>query len=277
MKLYSFFRSSAAYRVRIALSLKGVDYETITLNLPKGDHRQPGFVALNPHRTIPVIDDDGTVLMQSLAIIEYLDSRYPDSAADSGRRGRARACAGVRAGDRVRDPSAQQPARAALSALRARARRGAREQVGAALDRRIVPVARGAARRVAPAVIASATSSRSPTCSSCRRCTTHAASAATSGRSRPWCASRTRCARCPRSRARRPSCSPTRNSRRATAGGAQRTAAAPRLAHAVLHAHVEQRLASARDGAERRIDRARQVGRIVDALAPTRRKPRRPS
>jgi len=77
MKLYTFFRSSAAYRVRIALSLKGVEYETAALNLPKGDHRQPGFVALNPHRTIPVLDDDGVVLMQSLAIIEYLAARYP--------------------------------------------------------------------------------------------------------------------------------------------------------------------------------------------------------
>jgi maleylacetoacetate isomerase len=78
MKLYSFFRSSAAYRVRLALSIKGVEHETITLNLPQGEHRAPDFVALNPHRTIPVIDDDGVVLMQSLAIIEYLDARYPE-------------------------------------------------------------------------------------------------------------------------------------------------------------------------------------------------------
>ena len=78
MKLYTFFRSSAAYRVRIALSLKEVEYESVFLNLPKGDHRQPDFTATNPHRTIPVIDDDGVVLMQSLAIIEYLDSRFPD-------------------------------------------------------------------------------------------------------------------------------------------------------------------------------------------------------
>jgi maleylpyruvate isomerase len=77
MKLYSFFRSSAAYRVRLALSIKDVPFETITLNLPKGEHRAPDFVSLNPHRTIPVIDDDGVVLMQSLAIIEYLDARYP--------------------------------------------------------------------------------------------------------------------------------------------------------------------------------------------------------
>jgi maleylpyruvate isomerase len=78
MKLYTFFRSSAAFRVRIALNLKGVEYEPVPLNLPKGDHRQPEFVAKNPHRTIPVIDDDGTVLFQSLAIIEYLDARFPD-------------------------------------------------------------------------------------------------------------------------------------------------------------------------------------------------------
>jgi maleylacetoacetate isomerase len=77
MKLYTFFRSSAAYRVRIALNIKGVDYETVALNLPRGDHLLPEFVATNPHRTIPVIDDDGVVLMQSLAIVEYLDSRYP--------------------------------------------------------------------------------------------------------------------------------------------------------------------------------------------------------
>jgi maleylacetoacetate isomerase len=77
MKLYSFFRSSAAYRVRLALSIKDVPFETITMNLPKGEHRTADFVALNPHRTIPVIDDGGVVLMQSLAIIEYLDARYP--------------------------------------------------------------------------------------------------------------------------------------------------------------------------------------------------------
>jgi maleylacetoacetate isomerase len=98
MKLYTFFRSSAAYRVRIALNLKGVEYEPVFLNLPKGDHRQPDFVATNPHRTIPVIDDDGTVLMQSLAIIEYLDSRYPTPRlipADPVARARAQAFAQV--------------------------------------------------------------------------------------------------------------------------------------------------------------------------------------
>ena len=77
MKLYTFFRSSAAFRVRIALNLKGIDYEAVPLHLPHDEHRRPEFLATNPHGTIPVIDDDGTVLMQSLAIVEYLDARYP--------------------------------------------------------------------------------------------------------------------------------------------------------------------------------------------------------
>jgi maleylacetoacetate isomerase len=77
MRLYSFFRSSAAYRVRIALNVKGVAYETVPVSLPGGAHRMPEFRALNPQATIPTLDDDGTVLWQSLAIIEYLDARYP--------------------------------------------------------------------------------------------------------------------------------------------------------------------------------------------------------
>jgi len=77
MRLYSFFRSTAAYRVRIALNVKGVAYETISVNLPGAAHHAAEFRALNPQATIPTLDDDGTVLWQSLAIIEYLDSRYP--------------------------------------------------------------------------------------------------------------------------------------------------------------------------------------------------------
>jgi maleylacetoacetate isomerase len=77
MRLYSFFRSSAAFRVRIALSLKGVDYEVVTVDLPRGAHRTREFLAVNPQATIPTLDDDGTILWQSLAIIEYLDARYP--------------------------------------------------------------------------------------------------------------------------------------------------------------------------------------------------------
>ena len=77
MRLYSFFRSSAAFRVRTALNLKGVDYDIVAVNLPGGEHRTSEFLAVNPQATIPTLDDDGTVLWQSLAIIEYLDAKYP--------------------------------------------------------------------------------------------------------------------------------------------------------------------------------------------------------
>jgi maleylacetoacetate isomerase len=77
MRLYSFFRSSAAYRVRIALNLKGVDYEVVSVDLPGNRHREAEFRALNPQATIPTLDDDGTILWQSLAIIDYLDARFP--------------------------------------------------------------------------------------------------------------------------------------------------------------------------------------------------------
>ena len=77
MRLYSFFRSSAAYRVRIALNVKGVAYETVSVNLPNAAHHAAEFRALNPQATVPTLDDDGTILWQSLAIIEYLDARFP--------------------------------------------------------------------------------------------------------------------------------------------------------------------------------------------------------
>jgi maleylacetoacetate isomerase len=78
MKLYTFFRSSAAFRVRIALNLKGVDYETVSVDLPRDEHRKAEFLAVNPQATIPVLDDDETLLWQSLAIMEYLDARHPE-------------------------------------------------------------------------------------------------------------------------------------------------------------------------------------------------------
>jgi maleylacetoacetate isomerase len=77
MRLYSFFRSSAAYRVRIALCVKNVDHEIVSVDLPGGAHRTHEFLAVNPQATIPTLDDDGTILWQSLAIIEYLDVRFP--------------------------------------------------------------------------------------------------------------------------------------------------------------------------------------------------------
>ena len=59
------------------MNLKGIDYEAVPLHLPRDEHRRPEFLATNPHGTVPVIDDDGAVLIQSLAIVEYLDARYP--------------------------------------------------------------------------------------------------------------------------------------------------------------------------------------------------------
>ena len=79
-KLYTYFRSSAAFRVRIALNLKEVDYESVYVHFSRsgGEHRQPEFLELNPQGLLPVLDHDGTQLTQSVAIIEYLDAYFPD-------------------------------------------------------------------------------------------------------------------------------------------------------------------------------------------------------
>jgi maleylacetoacetate isomerase len=77
MKLYNYFRSSAAFRVRIALNLKGLPYESTFVHLAKGEHRAPAYGAVNPQALLPTLDDDGTLLTQSLAIIEYLDETRP--------------------------------------------------------------------------------------------------------------------------------------------------------------------------------------------------------
>jgi maleylacetoacetate isomerase len=78
VKLYTYFRSSAAFRVRIALNLKGVVYEPKFVHLPRGEHRAADYAAQNPQALVPLlITDDGTRLAQSLAIIELLDDLYP--------------------------------------------------------------------------------------------------------------------------------------------------------------------------------------------------------
>jgi len=79
MKLYTFFRSSASYRVRIALNLKGLNYEQAAIHLRRGGGEQlmPAYKALNPQALVPALEDNGRVLTQSLAIIEYLDETHP--------------------------------------------------------------------------------------------------------------------------------------------------------------------------------------------------------
>jgi len=81
VKLYSYFRSSAAYRVRVALNLKGLAYETVPVHLVKegGHNRRPEFRAINPQMRVPaLVAPTGDVLIQSLAIIEYLDETHPE-------------------------------------------------------------------------------------------------------------------------------------------------------------------------------------------------------
>jgi len=75
---YEYWRSSAAYRVRIALNLKGVDYESRPINLPESEQRSDEYRALNPLGLVPMLEIDGHRLTQSLAIINYLDLRYPN-------------------------------------------------------------------------------------------------------------------------------------------------------------------------------------------------------
>ena len=79
MKLYTFFRSSASYRVRIALNLKGLDYEQAPIHLRRdgGEQLKLAYKAINPQALVPALEDEGQIFSQSLAIIEYLEECYP--------------------------------------------------------------------------------------------------------------------------------------------------------------------------------------------------------
>lgn len=76
--LYDYYRSSASYRVRIALNLKGVDYERVPVNLVEGEQKSAEYRELNPQGLVPMLLIDGHRLTQSLAILNYLDLRYPN-------------------------------------------------------------------------------------------------------------------------------------------------------------------------------------------------------
>ena len=79
MQLHSFFNSSTSYRVRIALALKGLAYDYVPVDIRKQAHQAPEFIALNPSANVPLLSDGGTELGQSLAIIDYLDAKYPQT------------------------------------------------------------------------------------------------------------------------------------------------------------------------------------------------------
>ena len=78
MQLYSYFRSSASYRVRIALALKGLPYDYVPVQLVNGEQAAPAFAAMAPAQLVPLLKDGDAVLSQSLAIIEYLDETHPE-------------------------------------------------------------------------------------------------------------------------------------------------------------------------------------------------------
>ena len=78
MKLFGFSRSSAAFRVRIALNLKGLAYEDAFIHLRRGEQRRGEYLAINPQGLVPALETDGQTLIQSMAIIEYLDETHPE-------------------------------------------------------------------------------------------------------------------------------------------------------------------------------------------------------
>src|SRR2546421_4624273 len=92
MKFFSFWRSLASFRVRIALNLKNIPVDVVFVDLDADAHRADDYRRLNPQMALPaLVEDDGTVLVQSLAIIEYLDEKYPDPPLlPAAARGRAR-------------------------------------------------------------------------------------------------------------------------------------------------------------------------------------------
>ena len=77
MKLYTFFRSSAAFRMRIALNCKGLAYEPQFVSLPKDEHKLAGYLSVNPQGLVPALEDAGKIYVQSLAMMEYLEETYP--------------------------------------------------------------------------------------------------------------------------------------------------------------------------------------------------------
>ena len=98
MKLYSFFRSGTSHRLRIALNLKGLAYEQVAVDLRREEHLGDAFKAINPQQFVPVLEADERLMIQSPAIIEWLEERYPTPPllpGDAGDRAQVRALAGI--------------------------------------------------------------------------------------------------------------------------------------------------------------------------------------
>ncbi len=77
LKLYSYFRSSASYRVRIALNIKGIAYETMTIDLKRSLHRKDEYKTINPQGLVPTLVDDNLILTQSFVILDYIEQKHP--------------------------------------------------------------------------------------------------------------------------------------------------------------------------------------------------------
>lgn len=98
MKLYSFFRSGTSHRLRIVLNLKGLAYEQIAVDLRREEHLGDAFKAINPQQLVPVLEADERLMIQSPAIIEWLEERYPTPSllpGDAGDRAQVRALAAI--------------------------------------------------------------------------------------------------------------------------------------------------------------------------------------
>jgi maleylacetoacetate isomerase len=181
LKLHSYFRSSATYRCRIALNLKGLAYETSFVHLVKdgGQQNAPAYRALNPQALVPTLEHDGKVITQSLAIVEYLDEIHPEPPlvpGDAERRAKIRAFALAIACDIHPINNLR-----VLNYLK-----GPLQQAQAAVDawyRHWVEDGLAACEAMLPAGESSfcfGASRRWPTSAWCRRCTMHAGSTATS-------------------------------------------------------------------------------------------------